>query len=123
LEQRTGILAGRFLDAKAIRVALNQTELQESQMDDQTMNSDVRLFHVEDAAQILSIGRTKTYELIAQGKLHAIHLGRVTRISSREIDRFVRSVDRPERQPTRRGQTEPSDHAPTLFDPFPPEAA
>jgi excisionase family DNA binding protein len=55
-----------------------------------------RLYHVEEAARLLSIGRTKAYELIANGTLHAIHLGRSTRISGREIDRFIRSIDRRE---------------------------
>jgi excisionase family DNA binding protein len=46
-----------------------------------------RLLHVEEAAKLLSIGRIKAYELIANGQLHAIRLGRATRISSREVDR------------------------------------
>ena len=37
-----------------------------------------RLLHVEEAAKLLSIGRTKAYELIANGQLYAIRLGRAT---------------------------------------------
>jgi excisionase family DNA binding protein len=73
---------------------------------------------------LLSIGRTKAYELIANGQLHAIHLGRATRISSREVDRFIRSVDRqphPQRRTTRRAQPRPGEQR--LFDPEPPAAA
>ena len=83
-----------------------------------------RLLHVEEAAKLLSIGRIKAYELIANGQLHAIRLGRATRISSREVDRFIRSVDRPAapRHRTRqRPQQRPVEQ--TLFDPDPPEAA
>jgi excisionase family DNA binding protein len=83
-----------------------------------------RLLHVEEAAKLLSIGRTKAYELIANGQLHAIHLGRATRISSREVDRFIRSVDRqhrPQRRTTRRAQPRPGEQR--LFDPEPPAAA
>jgi excisionase family DNA binding protein len=91
---------------------------------DATERTNARLYHVEEAAKILSIGRTKAYELIAEGRLHAIHLGRAVRISSCEVDRFIRSVDRPEhphRRPTRRQQERPGEE--TLFDPEPPEAA
>ena len=80
-----------------------------------------RLLHVEEAAKLLSIGRTKAYELIANGQLHAIHLGRATR---REVDRFIRSVDRqphPQRPTTRRAQPRPGEQR--LFDPEPPAAA
>ena len=83
-----------------------------------------RLLHVEEAAKLLSIGRTKAYELIANGQLHAIRLGRATRISSREVDRFIRSVDRqphPQRPTTRRAHPRPGEQ--TLFDPEPPAAA
>ena len=83
-----------------------------------------RLLHVEEAAKLLSIGRTKAYELIANGRLHAIHLGRATRISSREVDRFIRSVNRqphPQRRTAWRRQQRTGEH--TLFDPEPPAAA
>lgn len=92
-------------------------------MDGESISTDIRLYHVEDAAQILSIGRTKAYELISQGRLHAIHLGRATRISNREIERFVRSVDRPERATKGLGADPEPGKAPTLGKPQPPEAA
>ena len=89
-----------------------------------TERTSARLLHVEEAAKLLSIGRTKAYELIANGQLHAIRLGRATRISSREVDRFIRSVDRqphPRRRTTRRAQPRPGEQR--LFDPEPPAAA
>lgn len=92
-------------------------------MDGDPIDTSVRLYHVEDAARILSIGRTKAYELISQGRLHAIHLGRATRISNREIDRFVRSVDRPERASDGQDVDPEPAEASTLVDPQPPEAA
>lgn len=92
--------------------------------DDDPERISARLLHVEEAAKLLSIGRTKAYELIADGQLYAIHLGRATRISSLEVDRFIRSVDRqPHTQPrtTRRGKQRSGEQ--TLFDPDPPAAA
>ena len=92
--------------------------------DNDTERISARLLHVEEAAKQLSIGRTKAYELIANGQLHAIHLGRATRISSREVDRFIRSVDRQphrQRRNARRPQQQPGEQ--TLFDPEPPAAA
>ena len=92
--------------------------------DNDTDRISARLLHVEEAAKQLSIGRTKAYELIANGQLHAIRLGRATRISSREVDRFIRSVDRQphrQRRNARRPQQQPEEQ--TLFDPEPPAAA
>lgn len=40
----------------------------------------VLLLSVEDAARSLSIGRSKTYELIAEGALESVHIGRSTRV-------------------------------------------
>lgn len=83
-----------------------------------------RLLHVEEAAKLLSIGRTKAYELIADGRLYAIHLGRATRISSLKVERFIRSVDRqphPQRRTAQRRRQRPEEN--TLFDPEPPAAA
>ena len=40
----------------------------------------VLLLTVEEAARSLSIGRSKTYELIADGALDAVHIGRSTRV-------------------------------------------
>jgi excisionase family DNA binding protein len=100
-------------------------EHQEIPMDyNDAERTSARLLHVEEAAKLLSIGRTKAYELIANGQLHAIRLGRATRISSREVDRFIRSVDRqphPQRRTTRRAQPRPGEQR--LFDPEPPAAA
>jgi excisionase family DNA binding protein len=110
---------------KICLLPVDRSEHQETTVDDHdTERTSARLLHVEEAAKILSIGRTKAYELIAEGRLHAIHLGRATRISSREVDRFIRSVDRPAapRHRTRqRRQQRPVEQ--TLFDPDPPEAA
>ena len=52
-----------------------------------------RLLRVEEAARLLSIGRTTAYTLIASGQLRAIHLGRSTRISEHEVERFIRSAE------------------------------
>ena len=40
----------------------------------------VLLLSVEEAARSLSIGRSKTYELIAEGFLESVHIGRSTRV-------------------------------------------
>jgi excisionase family DNA binding protein len=40
----------------------------------------VLLLSVEEAARSLSIGRSKTYELIAEGLLETVHIGRSTRV-------------------------------------------
>jgi excisionase family DNA binding protein len=91
-------------------------------MDDTPHETQNLLLHVEEAADILAIGRTKAYELIASGQLHAIRLGRATRISWRELERFVRSVDRPRPERPSPHRDRDSTEA-RLTDPYPPDAA
>jgi excisionase family DNA binding protein len=42
-----------------------------------------RLYRVEEAGKILGIGRTKTRELTAEGRLWTIHIGRSVRSQRR----------------------------------------
>jgi excisionase family DNA binding protein len=49
----------------------------------------VLLLSVEEAARSLSIGRSKTYELIAEGSLEAVHIGRSTRVSVSALHDFL----------------------------------
>jgi excisionase family DNA binding protein len=47
------------------------------------------LVSVEDAAGLLGIGRTTLYELIRQGDVRPIRIGRCVRIPQRELEAFV----------------------------------
>ncbi len=52
------------------------------------------LVSVQDAAGLLGIGRTTLYELIRQGDVRPIRIGRCVRIPRRELEEFVeRLVD------------------------------
>ena len=42
-----------------------------------------------EAAQMLGIGRTKLYELIATGQLRPVHIGRCCRLPNDELQSFV----------------------------------
>lgn len=44
---------------------------------------------VEEVAQILGIGRTKTYELIKEGVIPALKLGGARRVSRLVIDKML----------------------------------
>ena len=54
-----------------------------------------RLFTPDQARapERLNCGRTKLYELIREGKLRVVKIGRALRISESEIDRFVREAE------------------------------
>lgn len=59
-----------------------------------------RLLRIPEAAAELSIGRSRLYELIQAGDIHAVKIGsRGVRIPSAELDRFV--ADRLEAAPSR----------------------
>jgi excisionase family DNA binding protein len=47
------------------------------------------LYRVEEAAEILALGRSTIYELLASGELKSIKIGRACRIAASELDRFV----------------------------------
>lgn len=48
-----------------------------------------RLYRVSEAAAQLSLGRSKTWQLVADGELRAIRVGRAVRVPAVELDRFV----------------------------------
>ncbi len=45
-----------------------------------------------EAAQLLGIGRTKVYELMAGGHLRPIHIGRSCRLSVEEVRDYVQRL-------------------------------
>ena len=47
------------------------------------------LVSVEEAAGLLAIGRTTLYELIRQGDVRPIRIGRCVRIPQRELEAYV----------------------------------
>ena len=53
----------------------------------------------EEAAEALSIGRSKLYELMASGALESVRIGSSRRVPVEALDRFVESL-------SRRGQLE-----------------
>jgi len=59
----------------------------------------VLLLSVEEAAWALGVSRSKTYELIAEGVLEAVHIGRSTRVRVAALQSFI------ERLPRHRGLT------------------
>lgn len=48
-----------------------------------------RLLTVREAAQVLGVGRTTVYELIASDELEVVHIGRSARIPTAAIDDFI----------------------------------
>lgn len=56
-------------------------------MDAQRM--DRVLLTTTEAAARLSIGRSKLYELIAEGSVRTVRIGRAVRVPAREVERFA----------------------------------
>ncbi len=50
------------------------------------------LLTAEEAAELLGIGRSKVYELMASGVLRSVKVGRCRRIPRKAIDDFVESL-------------------------------
>jgi excisionase family DNA binding protein len=47
------------------------------------------LLRFEDAGKALSIGRTTVYQLVAEGQLEAVSIGRARRISTASLSEYV----------------------------------
>ncbi len=50
------------------------------------------LLTVAEAAEMLSLGRSKVYQEIGAGRIRAIKIGRATRIEATEVDAYVRRL-------------------------------
>ena len=48
-----------------------------------------KLYRVEEAAALLSLGRSKTWEMCSAGDLKVVRIGRAVRVPAEELDRFV----------------------------------
>ena len=58
-------------------------------------DADRLLLTPEQAAEVLSVGRTTVYALMKEGKLRPVHIGRSTRFSRAELERYVSRLDAP----------------------------
>ncbi len=45
---------------------------------------------INDAARMIGVGRTKLYELISQGEVEAIKIGKATRITTASLHELIR---------------------------------
>ena len=70
--------------------ALVQTSLDEKKDDGQgTTRAPALLLTVPQAAQVLAIGRSTAYELIAADELEVEHIGRSVRVPVRALEEYV----------------------------------
>jgi excisionase family DNA binding protein len=52
--------------------------------------SETLLLTVREAAQVLGIGRDSTYQLVREGRLRAVHVGRRALVPRTELEEFCR---------------------------------
>ena len=50
---------------------------------------DKGLLKIEEAARMLSLGRSKTYQLVMEGAIPSIHIGRSRRIPVAALERWI----------------------------------
>jgi excisionase family DNA binding protein len=58
-------------------------------MNDRQGNEQQEIFTVPEAAALLRIGKARLYELIHQGKVSALHVGRTMRIPRAALEEFI----------------------------------
>lgn len=54
-----------------------------------TVDDDVKLIRVDEAARALRIGRTRMYELLAKGELPSIRIGHSVRVPIRALAEWI----------------------------------
>lgn len=67
------------------------TDIAMPRLNDLPAESDVLLTAAE-AAEILGIGRSKLYELIARGSIRSVKLDRCRRFRRSDVDQFIRGL-------------------------------
>ncbi len=50
---------------------------------------DDQLLTVDEVAQRLSLSRSKVYELLAEGDIPSVHIGRSRRVIAKELDKWI----------------------------------
>jgi excisionase family DNA binding protein len=68
------------------------------------MAVDKLLLKPEEAAELLSIGRSKVYELIGTGELASVRIGTSRRIPADALAEFVRELRAPVTNPVSTGR-------------------
>lgn len=68
------------------------------------MTIDKLLLKPEEAAELLSIGRSKVYELIGTGELASVRIGTSRRIPADALAEFVRELRSPVMSPVSTGR-------------------
>jgi excisionase family DNA binding protein len=56
---------------------------------------DADLYRIEEAAQVLRIGRSKAYELIRSGELPVVRIGRAVRVPRAALEKWVAAQTAP----------------------------
>lgn len=54
------------------------------------------LYTPEQAADVLGIGRTKVFQLMAEGAVQSVQIGRSRRITRDSLERFVKTLAVPQ---------------------------
>jgi excisionase family DNA binding protein len=52
-----------------------------------------RFYRIPEAAEILGLGRSKTYELVQSGALRTVRVGRAVRVPASAIDEFAERLE------------------------------
>ena len=79
-------------------MAIEQLRLPEPDEPGATVGPDPLLLTIREAAALLSVGRTTVYELIAEGELETVHIGRSVRVPADAARSFVARLRRSQHQ-------------------------
>ena len=59
------------------------------------MNTEHEWLKVPEVAQLLRIARSRAYELVGEGEIPSVRIGRSVRVSRKELDRWLEEQRQP----------------------------
>ncbi|MFC9974335.1 helix-turn-helix domain-containing protein [Spirillospora sp. NPDC127200] len=62
-------------------------------MDDAAGQPTIQTYTVEQVADVLQVGRDKVYALLRSGQLRSIKIGKLRRITDRQLAAFIESLE------------------------------
>jgi excisionase family DNA binding protein len=51
-----------------------------------------QLLRIDEAAKVLGLGRSKTYELVRKGSLPVVRIGTAIRVPTTDLQRFIEQL-------------------------------
>lgn len=88
-DPRTTEIANTLAKLAALMAEQNSSDSKTREKNAPRESPDRLLLTVEEAANLLNLGRTKTYSLVRSGEIESVQIGRLRRVPKSAIDDYT----------------------------------